>query len=54
MSPLSFYVSLPSRTVCRGDRGWDVGEPPKGEGFEWSRDLRNGIGMDKPDGAHDE
>lgn len=32
------------------DRSWDVGEPPKGEGFEWSRDLRNGMGMDKPDG----
>ena len=32
------------------DRSWDVGEAPKGEGFEWSRDLRNGMGMDKPEG----
>ena len=30
------------------ERGWDVGEPATGVGFEWPRDLRNGLGMDKP------
>jgi len=30
------------------ERGFDVGEPAAGAGFEWPRDLRNGLGMDKP------
>ena len=30
------------------DRGFDVGEPASGAGFEWPRDLRNGLGMTKP------
>ena len=30
------------------ERGWDVGEPATGAGFEWPRDLRNGLGQDKP------
>jgi len=30
------------------ERGFDVGEPASGAGFEWERDLRNGLGMEKP------
>lgn len=35
------------------ERGFDVGEPSTGPGFEWKRDLRDGLGMEKPtEGYH--
>ena len=35
------------------ERGFDVGEPSTGPGFEWARDLRNGLGTEKPtEGYH--
>ena len=32
------------------EREFDVGEPSTGPGFEWDRDLRKGLGLDKPEG----
>jgi len=34
------------------ERGFDVGEPATGAGFEWKRDLRDGLGMEKPAGGY--